>query len=102
VEDRAVPKLTGYADTTAVGFDNRLRSRQTHSGALAAFALLLTAVELLEDHRLFCRRDRDQLCRSRPRRDHPSGDSPAATGEGNLCLNQHRLLGGDTRRRAVR
>src|SRR6266478_1310697 len=51
-EDRAASKLAGDGYLAAVSLDDCLYDRQSHSGALHAVALILAAIELVEDQAL--------------------------------------------------
>ena len=49
---RAASQLAGDADFSAMGLDNRPRDGQTHARALHPVALILAAIELVEDQHL--------------------------------------------------
>ena len=51
-EDRSPAQLAGDADGASVGLDDGFCDRQAHAGALDAVALVLAAVELVEDQGL--------------------------------------------------
>ena len=46
-----MPKLAGYVDATAMGFDNGFHNGQSHSGTLTAIALALSTIKFVENER---------------------------------------------------
>ena len=48
-KDRTFPHLTDYPDFSSVSFDDCLTYCQPHAGSVGRIALILSAIELIED-----------------------------------------------------